>query len=882
MRRRGYRGWIAATTCALTLSLLFLVVEKHTRVPPARAIAKPSSVNLAISTAPTPNQAKPSSGILLSLDPSLVPPTQDEPSAEMVILDRSETQVSTKTAEMIQQPPEPAPNVTLFAPVEDYEIGVLPLHTAEKSISYLMEAIDKAFDRPARIVSAHRKVEAVPSFSIGSQLNSEVPAPVVNQEKLPAPQALLDQLAKLETSVIAASQARGRKYVATNINLPASEAQLVSMWATQAQARVRAVVYELGLENSQYPAEAKALAQLARQATEIGGALTNYEIASQMLRLSYGIERRLAVWNSIRESLDATSIGLSQARDASDSRVSLQESLAEVDELLGNNPDSKSWRNFLMLDALNDWAQSAEWSDRPALISQAVKRLNWPAMRHKQRVFLSQPAFRELARNLVAWGQAPVDYREFVEQIEQIELDPISRDAPELARAIQTLRLSGPREKLVATATNNHYRNANLRLSIRGELIERFLPSTQVELRPVRQRILGADTRGNSTVQTDLQLGLIPDGSAWNIRIGVLGDMLSSTRSSKGPAVFHNTSEAQINSQRFIRLDQNGYQVSAQPTNVQSRDYLRKMSTDYDALPVIGDFIRLIAREQFDQKRGLAKRITQRIIAQEADAELDRKLEETLSQASEKLENFIVGPLRQLSLNPVVASMATTDERLTVRYRVANESQLGAHTPRPRAPGDSLMSTQIHESSINNAIAQLGLSGRTWNITDLYAHLGELLQKSKWSLPENVPDDIYIRFAETRPATVEMREGRLRLTLRIAELRQDSSKLNIQRFLVHSNYIPVADKLNAELVRDGVVEIVSPRNRLALRVIFAKVFVSRPRIALISEQWQNDERAKDLAVSQLEINDGWLAVAIGELGSGLAAEVAARAARLLK
>ncbi|MFK7736745.1 MAG: hypothetical protein AB8B50_11980 [Pirellulaceae bacterium] len=882
MRQRGYRGWTAATTCALTLSLVFLVVEKHLRVPAARVIAKPSSVNLAISTAPEANQAKPSSGILLSLDPALVPPTRDEPTAEIVVLDRTENQVSTKTAEMIQQPPEPAPNVTLFAPIEDYEIGSLPLHTAEKSISYLMEAMDKAFDRPTRIVSAHRKAESVPSFSIGSQLNSEVPAPITSQEKLPAPQALLNQLAELESTVIASTDAQGSRFVSKKVNLPASEAQLVSMWASRAQSRVQAIVYDVGLENSLYPAEAEALSQLARQAVEIGGALTNYEIASRMLRLGYSIDRRLAVWNSIRESLDATSIGLSQARDASASRVPLQESLAAVEALLGNNPDSEAWRSFLMLDALSEWAQTAEWSAQTPLISQAVKRLNWPGMHPKQRAFLSQSAFRELARNLVAWGQAPVDYREFVDQIEQIELDPTSRDAPALARAIQSLRLSGSNEKLVATATNNHYRNANLRLSIRGELIEKFLPSTQVELRPVRQRILGADTRGNSAVQTDLQLGLIPDGSAWNIRIGVLGDMLSATRSSKGPAVFHNTSEAQINSQRFIRLNQNGYQVSAQPTNVQSRDYLRKMSTDYDALPVIGDFIRIIAREQFDQKRGIAKRITQRIIAQEADAELDRRLQEALSQASDKLENFIVGPLRQLNLNPLVASMATTDERLTVRYRVANESQLGAHTPRPRAPGDSLMSMQIHESGINNAIAQLGLSGKTWNITELYAHLGEVLQQSKWSLPKDVPNDIHIRFADTRPATVEMHEGRLRLTLRIAELSQESSKLNIQRFLVHSNYIPVADTLNAELVRDGVVEIVSQRNRLALRVIFAKVFVSRPRIALISEQWQNDERAKNLAVSQLEINDGWLAVAIGEQGSGLAAEVAARAARLLK
>ncbi|MEZ6075972.1 MAG: hypothetical protein R3C56_09950 [Pirellulaceae bacterium] len=42
----------------------------------------------------------------------------------------------------------------------------------------------------------------------------------------------------------------------------------------------------------------------------------------------------------------------------------------------------------------------------------------------------------------------------------------------------------------------------------------------------------------------------------------------------------------------------------------------------------------------------------------------------------------IVGPLQQLNLNPLVVAMNTTEQRLSVRYRVANETQLGANTPR--------------------------------------------------------------------------------------------------------------------------------------------------------------------------------------------------------
>jgi hypothetical protein len=65
-----------------------------------------------------------------------------------------------------------------------------------------------------------------------------------------------------------------------------------------------------------------------------------------------------------------------------------------------------------------------------------------------------------------------------------------------------------------------------------------------------------------------------------------------------------------------------------------------------------------------------------------------------------------------------------------------------------------------------------------------------------------------------------------------------------------------------------------------LRVIFAKVFVSNPQIPLISERWSTDSRSEGLAVSQVEIRDGWLAVAISKADSQLAAEVAARAQQL--
>ena len=291
--------------------------------------------------------------------------------------------------------------------------------------------------------------------------------------------------------------------------------------------------------------------------------------------------------------------------------------------------------------------------------------------------------------------------------------------------------------------------------------------------------------------------------------------------------------------------------------------------------------MRLVIREQFNQQRGPAKRIMQRIIAEEADQAFDKQLQEKLTKAQTELQRRLIGPLEALNLNPMVVAMSTTEDRLLIRYRVANQSQMASNTARPRAPSDSLLSMQVHQSAVNNMIAQLGLSDRTWNLVELGEKMSAMLGKTEWTPPEDLPRDVQIRFAPSRPVSVEMVNNQLVLTLRISELSQGPNK--IERFIVRSTYVPVADGLNAGLVRDGVVSIDGPRlairDRLPLRAIFAKVFVARPQIPLISDSLVADPRAEGLAVTQMEVRDGWLAIAIADSSSPLAAEVAERSSQ---
>ncbi len=102
--------------------------------------------------------------------------------------------------------------------------------------------------------------------------------------------------------------------------------------------------------------------------------------------------------------------------------------------------------------------------------------------------------------------------------------------------------------------------------------------------------------------------------------------------------------------------------------------------------------------------------------------------------------------------------------------------------------------------------------------------------------------------------------------------------MTFQRFIVKATYVPSAKGMEASLVRESVVSIDGPRlgmaEKVPLRGIFGTVFSAESKIQLINSHWLEDPRAKGLAVSQVEVRDGWLSIAVSDESSPNAARVA--------
>lgn len=299
--------------------------------------------------------------------------------------------------------------------------------------------------------------------------------------------------------------------------------------------------------------------------------------------------------------------------------------------------------------------------------------------------------------------------------------------------------------------------------------------------------------------------------------------------------------------------------------HARSRTYRWGMKTEFDGFPVIESLVRAIAMSRYRETAPTARRQSEALTRNQISEQVSEEVESKINQASDQLASRLLGPLGRLQLDPLVVDLDTTESRLSARYRIAGDWQLAAFKPRPRALSNSVLSMQIHQSLLNNTFEQLLPSDSAQPIREMMARVLGMFGVDPNRIPGELPSDIHIRFASTRPVTVEIEDGLLWLTLRVVRL-HDNAGLDLNYFVVRAAFRPEFDGLNAQLVRDGVLRISGPRmgirERLPVRAIFTKVLDDSRPLPLVSDQLVNHPAANNLKVGMLDLVDGWLCLAI--------------------
>jgi hypothetical protein len=696
---------------------------------------------------------------------------------------------------------------------------------------------------------------ATPKIEAQPESNVAPPAPAVVQVWWPVPVELLAQLDKLGTNPIA------------------------SKWSGE----VRTLLVALGQEPSARTTRSQEiltdLADLQSQLNPLVAMAGDTPFGDELRRTGYSLTRRLDMWSVLPQMTNRPG----DASAAADAPKRLQACLTNVMAVAGSGRNANEWRDFLLVDALNQLSvnRAAVQADKQReLVREVLSRVN-KGLSAWEKQHASATALTNLRHELSHWGREEIDTRQLITDIEQFEqtLNP-SHARPIAVSYLKLLKSTEPNEQQLARQIETHYRNANMRLTFTADMVNRFLARTDSRNAPVNDTVAGLPTRGWSRTHTDVKVRFIPDPGRVRMALEAHGKIFSQTYTVSGPVTAHTEADSSFLAAKELQLSMDGFEVGETEVEAHSRPVLRGIESKIN-LPIIKQLIQGVARSQYDDAQPKATVEAKRKIRTEVRSHIDKEISGNIRNGNEFFREHVTGPLDSLKISPQLVESQTTAERVTMRLRLATGEQLAGHGPRPRAPSNSLASMQMHESALNNVLLQLGWNGQTYSLPQLRDQVAENLKTTIEMPDEENLKDLIVTFAPENAIRVRCRDGRMELNLAFARLKKGQQSW--KDFQVRVFYQPDLTQPGAPLCRQGTVQLIGERlntgAQIALRGIFSKAFPPSRQMKLIPDKLVAAKPGlADVIVTQCELRDGWLGVALAVRADAKHKEVAQPAA----
>jgi hypothetical protein len=428
-------------------------------------------------------------------------------------------------------------------------------------------------------------------------------------------------------------------------------------------------------------------------------------------------------------------------------------------------------------------------------------------------------------------------------------------------------------DRTVADAVEQHYRNANVRVAITAEMLNRLAGQTRNEMKPVHDQIAGTYVHGRSNVYSESHVLLDPSADEWQLRLTAKGVVESNTTANGGPVRFRSRGTTDFSAHKTIVVNDKGVHLKQSDADASCRNRLLGVTTDYDWVPILGGMARDRALAEYRSRQGRVRsRIESRVESQTRDS-LDEQTRSAVDQIQRNTYDRFASELDEFGIELKPIEMKTTTDRLVARLRVAGENQLGSHTPRPRALSDSLASAQVHETALTNIAVTLGLDGKRYSAPELQKMLRQKFPNAAAKTPIEARHDTVFEFAKEDSVQVHINDGKLELTISFASIELEGEAMpNVS---VHAYYVPKVDGLNAELVREGTLGIegkFGSGERARLHNIFNRVLPAERTLPIVKVENPDDKRYEGLMITQLVLEDGWAGLAVGPISNDRVAE----------
>ena len=597
---------------------------------------------------------------------------------------------------------------------------------------------------------------------------------------------------------------------------------------------------------------------------------TRYDYC-EVARLSYRIQRRLAIWNSLLES--KTQLEVNQKAVTQSFGTGSVPHQRLLDDLASGQIDPV-WRDYLMLDSLESvMANTSPGSSKvKSAAREVLARIYSPVLNDEQANYVISVVSPYSIQLLKDVASLPVDEMELLRRIENYELSPSSLTGYYLNDQYQNLLWSEkPAENAIASAIETHYRNANIRLSFSERLLNRLLPKLPEIEQPVDQNIKGARVLGKSRVSNQLRVNLIPDDSQIQFNVETRGDVQSDTVAKT--KVFRVTNLGKANYEVFqnVTINKEGIEAVGDPhARSKANQFLVGVESTLDRHPILGALARNIAKNRLQQEASETDRMFKKKVESSAEEQMREQVGEQLQVVRELAYTKLFQPLFGMDLEPEPKQLATTEDQMVMRYRIGGRDQMAANTARPLDSASSLMSFQLHQSAINNAISRIGLNGNQFTIDELVAHLRGFIGAENSAQP-SVKSDRHaeIGFAYFDPILVEFQDGQLKVTLNLRSLKIGEKGKVWKNVSLTAAYRFVRDGMKIQLQQnDDGTRIRGKRlrfgDRAAISTVMKVLFKKEYSVESLPDKIAQRIDTSQLEISQLSVSDGWLAVSVDD------------------
>ncbi len=463
-----------------------------------------------------------------------------------------------------------------------------------------------------------------------------------------------------------------------------------------------------------------------------------------------------------------------------------------------------------------------------------------------------------------AAGRTVVEIARLLDAIERFELSTTAADAMAVKTSLGSICGFYPTaSRPVARALEDHYLAPNVRIAVHQQFLGKLLPGATVDTAPFQDVVMGREVRGTRTVERTTTLRLVPDEDEICFNLEVHGDIASRAVTESGPVSVTARSASAFTVRKPITISSQGLLFGNAAGDASNRSRVDNIQTSFDALPVMGSLVRNIAKNQQAEAMPEANREVIDKIISRACREVDTQAEPEFAKIADRIRDRVWMPLVRLGLEPKAVAMQTTSSVATMRLRLAGDTQLAAHTPRPRAPSDAMLSLQVHESSANNTFDRLGIAGKRLTLEELIQLVCSQVGVEP-RIPDELPEGVAVAFAKTQPLRVECRDGLVHIHVALDAI--ESGRRDWYDLTAHVAYRPVCSGQQVFLEREGPVQLGGPgregRMELALRTIFGKIFPKERPIAVLPDQIAKNEKLADVHAVQAASSDGWLAITL--------------------